>query len=53
MATQVVDDIRALFAELGLENERFTVSPELVIDRFDHWTDGGNTSVRLTGFCGG
>ncbi len=39
MATQVSDNVRALFVDLGIAAEKIGETNVLVIDRFDHWAD--------------
>jgi hypothetical protein len=39
MAAQAIDNVHALFVDLGIAAERANNAVELVIDRFDHWTN--------------
>lgn len=40
MSAQVSIDVRSLFAELGIAGEYAAAArPELVIDRFEQWSD--------------
>jgi hypothetical protein len=46
------DNVRELFAELGVASGSPEESATLVIDHFDQWTDNNHGAPRSTGFCG-
>jgi hypothetical protein len=49
MSAQDSVNVRALFAEMGIELEKSATS--LVIDRFEQWRDDATVLVRSTGTC--
>jgi hypothetical protein len=46
------NNVRNLFAELGLVPGNPEKPAALVIDHFDQWTDTTHGALRTTGFCG-
>lgn len=51
MATQVSDNVRSLFVDLGISAEEIGKPAELVIDRFDHWANRRDSLLSPT-ICG-
>ena len=52
MSMQLSDNVIALFADLGVEAEKVTGSVDLVIDRFDQWSNDCRGSMGLASICG-
>jgi len=52
MATQVSDNVRSLFVDLGISAEKIGAPAGLVIDRFDHWANRGDIQLSPTAVCG-
>ena len=51
MATQVSDNVRSLFSDLGIVEEKLGAPTGLVIDRFDHWANRRENLLSPT-ICG-
>jgi hypothetical protein len=47
MSAQISADVRALFADMGIEFEKTATG--LVIDRFEQWTDAASRAVTSCG----
>jgi len=52
MATQVSDNVRSLFVDLGISVERIGEPAGVVINRFDHWANRGDIQLAPTAICG-
>lgn len=52
MATQVSDNVRSLFVDLGISAEKIGEPAGLVIDRFDHWANRRDSVLAPTNVCG-
>jgi hypothetical protein len=52
MSMQISDNVVALFADLGVEVGKANGPVDLVIDRFDQWSNDYQNSMGLSSICG-
>lgn len=51
MATQVSDNVRSLFVDLGISAEKIGEPAGVVINRYDHWANRGDLQLSPTAIC--
>ena len=52
MSMQISENVVSLFADLGVEVGNANSPVDLVIDRFDQWSNDCRGSMGLSGICG-